>query len=186
MASASTRRKSSARWAITWRSGMGKPERGRGFLWRFIPCLAVSLACLAYPLYVIRPFRAQGVRELMVALTVMRYRPAIMAACAVFALVALAWYWRGMGSRLRRVASSAGVLAVFAAALLSRVNVYELMFHPLDKPTFAPAEKTKLDGAEKVIAVGSGQSARAYPVRVMAYHHVVNDTLDGVPIAATY
>ena len=39
---------------------MGKPKPGRAFLWRFIPCLAVSLACLTYPIYVIRPFRAQG------------------------------------------------------------------------------------------------------------------------------
>ena len=165
---------------------MGKPRPGRAFLRRFVPCLAVSLACLAYPIYVIRPFRAQGVRELSLALTVVRYRPAVMAACALFALAALFWYWLGEGRWLRRTASTAGVLAVFAAALLSRVNVYELMFHPLDNPTFAPAAQTKLDGAEKVIAVGRGPFARAYPIRVMAYHHVVNDMLDGVPIAATY
>jgi hypothetical protein len=165
---------------------MGKPKPGRAFLWRFIPCLAVSLACLAYPIYVIRPFRAQGVRELLVALTVMRYRPAVMAACAVCALAALVWYWIGEGRWLRRVASAAGVLAVLAVALLSRINIYELIFHPLDNPTFAPAAQTKLDGAEKVIAVGQGPSARAYPIRIMAYHHVVNDMLDGVPIAATY
>ena len=159
---------------------MGKPKRVMGV------CLAASLACLAYPIYVIRPFRAQGARELMVALTVIRYRPAVMAACALFALVALVRYWRGEGRWLRRTASAAGVLVVCAAALLSRVNIYELMFHPLDQPTFASADKTKLDGDEKVIAVGRGRSARAYPIRVMAYHHVVNDVLDGVPIAATY
>src|SRR5664280_2126769 len=137
MASASTRGKSSAPWATTWRSGgecrqelsdMGKLKRGRGFLWCFIPCLAVSLACLAYPIYVIRPFRAQGVRELMVALTVIRYRPAVMAACVVLALADLAWYWRGEGRRLRSAASAAAVLVIFAAAFLSRVNIYELMF----------------------------------------------------------
>jgi hypothetical protein len=109
-----------------------------------------------------------------------------MAACVVLALAALAWYWRGEGGRLRRAASAAGVLVIFAAALLSRVNIYELMFHPLDHPTFSPADKTKLDGGEKVIAVGRGRTARAYPIRSMAYHHLVNDVLDGAPIVATY
>jgi Protein of unknown function (DUF3179) len=29
-------------------------------------------------------------------------------------------------------------------------------------------------------------ASRAYPIRQMGYHHVVNDTLGGVPIIATY
>jgi hypothetical protein len=28
--------------------------------------------------------------------------------------------------------------------------------------------------------------ARAYPVRSLSYHHIVNDVIGGVPIAATY
>ncbi len=28
--------------------------------------------------------------------------------------------------------------------------------------------------------------SRAYPIRELAYHHVVNDTVGGVPIAVTY
>jgi hypothetical protein len=37
-----------------------------------------------------------------------------------------------------------------------------------------------------VLAVRSGAQARAYPIRAMAYHHLVNDTLGGVPLVATY
>jgi hypothetical protein len=37
-----------------------------------------------------------------------------------------------------------------------------------------------------VIAVRFGTDTRAYPIREMAYHHVVNDVVDGVPIAVTY
>jgi hypothetical protein len=43
-----------------------------------------------------------------------------------------------------------------------------------------------LDGAEEVIAVHIGTAARAYPVRSMSYHHIVNDVLGGLPIVATY
>jgi len=60
------------------------------------------------------------------------------------------------------------------------------MFHPSGRPTFSAAGQAKLDGDEMVIAVKVGRSARAYPIRSMSYHHVVNDVLDGVPIVATY
>ena len=39
---------------------------------------------------------------------------------------------------------------------------------------------------DKVLAVTLGQEARAYPIRTMGYHHIVNDTVNGVPIAVTY
>jgi hypothetical protein len=75
---------------------------------------------------------------------------------------------------------------VSAVALLSRINVYEVMFHPFERPSFSNADQAKLDGDEKVIAVSVAQVARAYPIRIISYHHIVNDTLDGVPIVATY
>ncbi len=43
-------------------------KRSRGLL--LCACLLVSLICVAYPVYVIRPFRAQGVGELAAALLI--------------------------------------------------------------------------------------------------------------------
>jgi hypothetical protein len=159
---------------------------GRKFVLVFLPCLLAVLALLIYPIYVIRPFRAQGPRELMLALAVMRYRPAGLLVLVSAALAAVVWYWRSERRTLRRFASAAGMLMVGAAALLARVNVYELMFHPIDRMTFSPVSSSKLGPGEKVIAIRIGDEARAYPVRGMSYHHIVNDRLGGVPIAATY
>ncbi len=39
---------------------------------------------------------------------------------------------------------------------------------------------------DRVIGVRLGGAARAYPVRVLVWHEVVNDTLGGVPVAVTY
>ena len=50
----------------------------------------------------------------------------------------------------------------------------------------AKAEDAKLDTGEMVLTVSFNGDARAYPVREMAYHHIVNDVVGGVPIAATY
>jgi hypothetical protein len=61
------------------------------------------------------------------------------------------------------------------------------MFHPLPRPEFVAADKA--DGVEAddlVLGVASGSASRAYPVRALAYHHVVNDVVAGEPIVATY
>ncbi len=39
---------------------------------------------------------------------------------------------------------------------------------------------------DRVIGVRLGGAARAYPLRVLVWHEVVNDTLGGVPVAVTY
>ncbi len=43
-----------------------------------------------------------------------------------------------------------------------------------------------LVGRDRVIGVAVGGEARAYPLRVLVWHEVVNDTLGGRPIAVTY
>jgi hypothetical protein len=148
--------------------------------------LLAALFCLIYPIYVIRPFRSQGVRELAAALVVMRFRPFVVAACVLAAIFSLVRYWRLEPRRWRRAGAVTGTIAVCAAAVLSRINIYELMFHPLSAPSFETAAETKLDKDEKVIAVQVNGTARAYPIRGMSYHHIVNDVVGGVPIVATY
>ena len=149
-------------------------------------CLAVSLICVVYPFYVIRPFRAQGARELAIALAVMQLRSAATLISVAAALAALVLYWRAQSRRWRRAFATAGAAFVCILAALARVNIYELMFHPDDRPSFAAAARMKLDKDEKVIAVKVGGAARAYPIRNISYHHVINDVLDNVAIVATY
>jgi len=151
-----------------------------------IGSLAVSLFCLVYPVYVIRPFRHQGVRELQAALLVVRFRPAVVALAVAAAVVAAILCWRAQTRMLWRIAATLGAVGVAIFAGLSRINIYELMFHPIGRPAFVAAGEAKLDGDEKVIAVDIGGSARAYPIRIISYHHIVNDALGGVPIVATY
>jgi hypothetical protein len=149
-------------------------------------CLAVALLCVAYPIYVIRPFRAQGPQELAAALVVTRFRPVVTLLCALVALAALISYWRVQARTGWRILAIAGTGLVALLAFLARVNIYELMFHQLDRPDFAAAEQVKLDNDEKVIVVKIGDAARAYPIRSMSYHHVVNDIVGQAAIAATY
>jgi hypothetical protein len=158
--------------------------------WRFILIWliagALAWALLIYPIYVIRPFRHQGARELLAALAVIRYRPIGMVLALVAMLAALVWYWRVERRKWRRFLSALCVANVAAAAVLSRINIFELMFHPAGTPVIADAANSKLDGGEMVIAVKVNGAARAYPIRSMSYHHIFNDVVAGEPIVATY
>jgi len=56
----------------------------------------------------------------------------------------------------------------------------------IDDPTFAPPEEVDLPAQEAVIAIHNEAEARAYPLRILMWHEIVNDTFDGRPIAVTY
>lgn len=57
----------------------------------------------------------------------------------------------------------------------------------IDEPQFAPAHKIDwLDDDEAVLVLQAPGSVRAYPVQVLMWHEIVNDVVDGVPIAVTY
>ncbi|MBZ5595891.1 MAG: DUF3179 domain-containing protein [Acidobacteriia bacterium] len=148
--------------------------------------LLVSLACVVYPMYVIRPFRAQGAGELAAALVVARFRGLTTVVCGLVALAAVALYWRVQTRRWRRILTATGAGFVCVLAVLARVNVYELMFHPADHPAFTAAAQVKIDKDDKVLVVKINGEARAYPIRTMGYHHVLNDVVGKTAIVATY
>jgi hypothetical protein len=158
----------------------------RTFTLILLASLAVSLICVVYPLYVIRPFRHQGARELALALVVTRFRSVTTVIAALAAILATIGHWRAQPLKWRRGLTAAGAALAIVLAFLARVNIYELMFHPLVRPSFTAAGNVKLDGAEMVIAVRVGGEARAYPIRSMSYHHVANDVVGGTAIVATY
>ena len=60
-------------------------------------------------------------------------------------------------------------------------------FVPLDNPDFlAVDEAGYLGDDELILGVEWADEARAYPLRMLRYHHIVNDTVDGKPFLITY
>jgi hypothetical protein len=164
----------------------GSSRRTVAYPWFLIPLGVVSFAALAYPLYVIRPFRHQGPRELAAALEVIQVRPSIELACVIFALIGLVWYWQVQPLVSRRRLAAAGAFLVCTFAILTRVNIFELMFHPDTHPEFIPIQQAKVDPEDMVMTVKLGGMSHAYPIRSMGYHHVINDVVGREPIVATY
>ncbi len=57
----------------------------------------------------------------------------------------------------------------------------------IDKPQFAPISETKdLASSEPVIGIDINGDARAYPLRILIWHEIVNDTVGGTPVSVTY
>jgi hypothetical protein len=78
------------------------------------------------------------------------------------------------------------MVPVVFSTVMARLNYFEWMFHPVDSARFETEAESKLDKNEMILAVRFGSDARAYPILQMAYHHVLNDVVGGVPVAVTY
>ncbi len=58
---------------------------------------------------------------------------------------------------------------------------------PIDDPRFLPVDGVEfLEDDEPVLALEIDGEARAYPLQVMTWHEIVNDTVAGVPVTVTY
>lgn len=57
----------------------------------------------------------------------------------------------------------------------------------IDQPEFIPvSEETELADQEPVISLTLNGVSRAWPLRILTWHEIVNDELGGVPVAVTY
>ena len=58
---------------------------------------------------------------------------------------------------------------------------------PLDSPSYVPAAAADwLHADDLVLGIAFMQDARAYPLKIMNWHEIVNDTVAGDPILVTY
>jgi hypothetical protein len=151
----------------------------------FALCAIASIGLFFIPAFVIRPFTHQSARPLWVAMALRQRAPlgTLIAglACFVFAFA----LWRTVGA-WRKSLLVLVLLIVTFSTVMARQNYFEWMFHPIAGAEFVTQAQSKLDAKEMILAVNFGGDARAYPISQMAYHHVLNDVVGGVPIAVTY
>ena len=154
-------------------------------LWTaFLAAAGVAIAFFFFPAVVIRPFSHQNPHALAVAMALRQRAPGVTLIAGILSLIFAFVLWQGSWRR-KTVLSILMVLVAFSA-VMSRLNYFEWMFHPLDSPQFEAESASKLESGEMVLALGFANDARAYPIREMAYHHILNDVVAGVPVAVTY
>lgn len=163
-------------------------NRGGAMRWVALGLTALlAVAVVIVPAVLIRPFSAQTPVGLTVGYWLRRWGPLITLA-TLAASAFLVWrVWRSRSPVLHRVLAALFVVPSVGAAWLARQNYFEWMFAPIPDPRFVrPPQADFVDPEDMVLSVTIGSDAAAYPVRQLAYHHLVNDSVGGVPIVATY
>jgi len=135
----------------------------------------------------IQPFRPQTERGLEISYLLRQWSPLVTIIIFIVAAALVVWQW-GRARRWWRKA----LLVILPLLLLppvwfARQNHFEWMFNPLRQSAYArSADATFVRDADMVLAVRINNEAVAYPVRLMAYHHLVQDVVGGTPVCATY
>jgi uncharacterized membrane protein len=150
--------------------------------------IPISLfALVVVPLVVDQPFGTQTVQTLEVVFTMRRWSPLVtMLGVALLALLA--------ASSLRRrrswgavIGFGAALTMAIAAAWFALQNAFEWMFNPVRRPQFVVAGKAAfVEPNDLVLSVSADGDHAAYPIRQMAYHHLVNDRIGRTPAVVTY
>ena len=148
--------------------------------------IVVAFAWVFVPVWTIMPFKAQTPEGLNLSYTLRRWSPVVTLAALALVALAVVLLWRG-ARRWTKAALALLLVPVLAAAWFARQNHFEWMFKPLGQSAYAAADKVDFVGDdEMVLAIEVKGDAVAYPVRQLAYHHVVEDTVGGLPVVSTY
>jgi hypothetical protein len=158
----------------------------RRLLWFLLSIVAaLALAVVFIPAWVIQPFRPQSPRGLEVSYALKRIAPYITIAALIACVAMMIKLWRG--ARWSRIALVLLLIPPAVSAWFSRQNHFEWMFNPLPNAGYVRADAATFVGDnDLVMAVVRNGEAAAYPIRQLAYHHVVMDTVGRVPIVVTY
>jgi len=190
---------------------MQRASNRRGLLWTLFAISSLTAIALFFiPAVVIQPFKHQSAAGLTLAMALRQRAPwgTLVAALVCLGLALILWRdrtsdegvrgsiiwanirlrgkWWAKARIWRRIALGLVMVLVIFSTVMARLNYFEWMFHPVPGAQFESEAASKLDKDEMILAVRLGRDARAYPIREMAYHHIVNDVVNGVPICATY
>ncbi len=162
-------------------------KANRRIAWLIFPLvIVVALSTVAIPVWLIQPFKPQTPRVLEVAYSLRRWSPYLTLVAVGVSMLIIGWLWRGAQLWVRALLLI-GLLPLLVAAWFARQNHFEWMFNPLPHPFYAKSnDATHIENSDMVLSVDINGESVAYPVRLMAYHHVVMDVVGGTPIVATY
>jgi hypothetical protein len=149
--------------------------------------LMLAVASIFVPAYLIRPFTEQSKEAVRISYHFRTWSPFITVALLATALFLFVRMWKVASHWVKRAVLVLILLLTGAATWFSFQNYFQWMFNPLPNANYARAEKVDfITGKDMVLTVTHAGDNVAYPVRLLAYHHLVHDRVGGKPIVATY
>lgn len=162
-------------------------KRNRRIAWLILfVAAAATIAWVFIPTWLIMPFKSQTARGVALSYWLKNWAPigtilglGLTAAMAILLWRGARWYGRAL--------AVAPLIPVLAVCWFARQNHFEWMFKPLPNAGYARSDDAGFaNDRTMVMAVTLNGESAAYPIRQMAYHHIVQDTVGDVPIVATY
>jgi hypothetical protein len=165
---------------------MAKNKR-RKLAWLLLFMLVIAMIVFVLtPMYLIMPFKPQTPRIMAVSYFMRTWSPLLSIVASLVIVTLMVRLWLG-GRWWSRAILVLLLLPVLGATWLAQQNHFEWMFNPLPNPAYARiAEASFVKDDERVMAITVNGESVAYPITLMAYHHVLGDTVGGTPIVATY
>jgi len=146
-----------------------------------------ALGVVIIPAFLIQPFKLQTPDRLKISYTLRHWSTIITLVALGLAAAIAASLWNRAGGLWRKSLPVFFFLPLLLAAWFARQNHFEWMFKPLPGANFVSVNDAGfVSEGDMVIAVELNGDAAAYPIRQVAYHHVVQDTIGGVPALVTY
>jgi len=162
--------------------------RNRKGAWVALLLIALlGLAIVLIPVWIVQPFKPQTAGGLSLSYATRSWSPLVTVIALISATLLAVWLWRGARRWWRKALLVLIVLPLLPATWFARQNYFEWMFNPLPAAAYAKASDAAfVADTDMVLAVENNGDSVAYAVRLMAYHHLVQDTVGGKPIVATY
>jgi hypothetical protein len=156
----------------------------------WLALLAIAIIAVAFvvaPVWIIQPFRPQTARGVQMSYTLRLWSPLVTILSLASGLFLVASLWSGSRRWWKKALLVVVMIPLLATTWFARQNHFEWMFNPLAKAAYVKADQAAFVSDDDIVmAVESNGEAAAYPIRQMAYHHLVQDTVGGTPIVATY
>ncbi len=162
--------------------------RTLGSLLALFALATVALVVVVFPTAMATPFRYHT-PELIEQMYLLRSWGTTLSVVLLAAGALIAFrMWKSRTSLWPPLLATLPVVVLMAAVFFSRQHIAEwAMFAPIETIDFnAVSDASHVDEADYVMSVRVGDEARAYPILMVAYYHIVNDEIDGEPFAVTY
>lgn len=149
--------------------------------------VVISLTIVLTPVFLVHPFKAQTNEMLSISYSLRNWAYLITFLALLGGLLLQYSLWNRTKRLLGKLLIILMIFPLLASSWFARENHFEWMFAPLLNATYVKISQVDfIEEEDMVMAVELNGEAAAYPIRQLAYHHIVQDTLGGIPIVITY